>query len=393
MTPRQNPRLTLRMTLMLVAVTVVFGGVFGMQYLGRKAVNDYFDNAPVTPATITAARVEPMTWDNRLDAIGSVVAVNGAAVTTEAGGIVTAIHFESGAMVERGARLVTLDAANERGEFERLKAQARLAELNLARREKLFALDAVAKADVDAARAESDAARAAVQAQQALLAQKEIRAPFSGQLGIRQVNLGQYLAAGTGIVWLQSLDPVEFDFALPEQNLARVQPGLPVDVRIEAFPERAFTGAVTAVEPRVDPDTRNFQVRARLPNPDHHLRAGQFGRVALLLPGTRQVLAVPRTAVSYSSYGTSVYVIRPIERRASAPAGAGKDAPQATLEVVQRFVRTGEARGDFVAVTEGLASGDQVATSGLLKLRNQLPVVIDNRVVPDARLDPRPGES
>lgn len=382
------------MIIMLLLAAVVFGGVFGVQYMGRKAMNDHFDRMPAPPATITAARVEPMTWDNRMAAIGTMVAVNGADVTTQTGGIVTAIHFESGTQVDKGARLVALDAANERGEYERLKAQAQLAELNLARREKLYRLEAISKSDFDAAQAEADAARAAVRAQQALLAQKDIRAPFAGQLGIRRVNIGQYLAPGTGIVSLQSLDPIEFDFALPEQNLSLARPGLAVEVRVDAFPDEIFSGEVTAVEPRVDEATRNFRLRARLPNRQQRLRAGQFGRVELLLPGQRQVLAVPRTAVNYSSYGTSVYVIQEVRKTAGAAAApAGGDAPQATLEVVQRFVRVGEARGDFVAVTEGLQPGDQVASSGLLKLRNQQPVLIDNRVVPDARLDPRPDES
>jgi membrane fusion protein, multidrug efflux system len=386
-----------RMIIMLLLVTVVFGGVFGMQFMGRKAMNTYFDSMPSPPATITAAKVAPMTWNNRMEAIGTVVAVNGADVSTEAGGIVTAIHFESGAKVRKGAKLVTLDAANERGEYQRLAAQAQLADLNLARREKLYKLEAISKADIDTAQAEAAAARAALQAQQALLAQKEIRAPFDGQLGIRNVNIGQYLAPGTGIVSLQSLDPIEFDFSLPEQNLSLARAGLAVEVRVDAFPDETFKGEVIAVEPSVDESTRNFRVRARLPNPEHRLRAGQFGRVTLLLPGERQVLAVPRTAVNYSSYGTSVYVVQPIPKPqdaapAAAPAAPGA-AAQPTLEVVQRFVRVGEARGDFVAVTEGLKSGDQVATSGLLKLRNQQTVLIDNRVMPDAKLDPTPSES
>lgn len=390
---------TKRMIFMLLFALVLFGGVFFVKYMGGKAMNEFFDNMPIPPATISATEAATMTWDNRLDAIGTLVPVNGTDVTTEAGGIVTAIHFESGAKVERGTRLVTLDSANERAELERLKAQSQLARLNLERREKLFKLEAISKSDLDAVVAEANAARAAAAAQEALLAQKEIRAPFSGQLGIRRVNIGQYLNPGTAIVSLQSVDPIEFDFALPEQHLALAQPGLEVEVNVDGFNDRTFKGEVIAVEPRVDEATRNFQLRARLPNPEHLLRAGQFGRVKLLLSGNRDVMAVPRTAINYSSYGTSVFVIREQQQAEGTPAAAPAAAPaagadqQPALEVVQRFVRLGDARGDFVAVVEGLKAGERVATSGLLKLRNGQPVLIDNTVAPETQLNPQPTES
>ncbi|MGQ0501046.1 MAG: efflux RND transporter periplasmic adaptor subunit [Panacagrimonas sp.] len=395
---------TKRMIIMLVLALLLFGGVFGMKYMGKKGMNEMFDSMPIPAATISAGPAKAMTWDNRLEANGTLVAVNGTNVTTEAGGIVMAIHFESGAEVKKGARLLTLDAANETGEMERLKAQAELSKLNLARREKLLKLEAISKSDFDTAQAEYNAAAASIAAQQALLAQKDIRAPFNGQLGIRQVNVGQYVAPGTPIVSLQSVDPIEFDFTLPEQHLAQVLSGQKVLVAIDAYPGTEFGGAVTAVEPRIDESTRSFRVRARLPNPDHRLHAGQFGRVKLALPGERNILAIPRTAVSYSSYGTSVFVI---QKKKPAPAAEGAKAPAPPpaapgapgapaapeLEVVQRFIRVGEARGDFVAVLEGLKPDEQVATTGLLKLRNQQPVVIDNRLVPDAQLNPMPSDS
>jgi membrane fusion protein (multidrug efflux system) len=364
---------------------------------------------PTPAATISAGQARPMTWENQLEAIGSVVAINGTDVTTEAGGIVTRIDFESGSHVDKGAPLVSLDADNERGELERLKAEAELSQLNLQRREKLFKLEAISKSDLDAAKAQANAARAAVEAQQALVAQKDIRAPFAGQLGIRRVNLGQYLSPGTPIVSLQSVDPIEFEFALPEQYLSQAENGLGVELSVDGYPDTRFSGEVVAIEPRVDEGTRNFALRARLPNPDHKLRAGQFGRVRLMLPGKRDVLAVPRTAINYSSYGTSVFVVREKKAAAEAPlssatapgdaqAAGGEPAPaggtdEPALEVIQRFVRIGEARGDFVEVLEGLDASERVATSGLLKLRNEQPVLIDNTVVPDAELSPQPSES
>ncbi|HEX4894950.1 MAG TPA: efflux RND transporter periplasmic adaptor subunit [Solimonas sp.] len=381
-----------RMTIMLLACTLVFGLVFGMKWFGNKMMVQYVENMPVPPATITAAPAQSMTWDNSLEAIGTLVPVNGADITTEAGGIVAAIHFESGARVAAGAPLITLDAANERGEFKRLQAQAELAELNRQRREKLFKLEAISKSDYDAAVSEANAAKAAVEAQAGKLALKEIRAPFAGLLGIRRVNVGQYLATGTPIVTLQSLDPIDVDFALPEQQTGAVQPGYRVTVKVDAYPGQTFSGEVLAVEPRVDEATRNFQLRARLANQDLKLRAGQFARVHLALPGERKLTVVPRTAVNYSSYGTSVFVVqkKKVDPNAPAtPAPAMPGAPPATdLEVTQRFVRVGEARGDFVAIVEGLAEGEEVATSGLLKLRNQQPVIIDNSVSPKPELNP-----
>lgn len=398
--------MTQRLVTVLALCALVFGGIFAMKYLGRKGMNAHFDNMPVPPATVTSVAAEAMTWDNRLVAAGTLVAVQGTEVTTQAGGIVETIHFESGQRVAAGARLVTLDAANDIGELKRLKAQADLAELNRARGERLVAQAAISKSDYDALVGAANVAAAAVEAQQAKVAQKAIRAPFGGRLGIRRVNLGQYLAPGAPIVTLQSLDPIDVDFALPEHHVAAVRPGLTVAVAVDSYPGEAFNGRVLAVEPRVTESTRNFGVRARLANGDHRLRAGMFAHVTLQLPGRAQVVAVPRTAVNYDPYGNSVFVIQKKEIKASAPdqpqaedaPAKAADAPPAggppktDLVARQRFVKIGEVRGDFIAVTEGLEPGEIVATSGLLKLRNDQPVIINNEVRPEATLQPRPDE-
>lgn len=388
--------MTKRMIVMLLLTGLVFGAVFGMKWFGNKMMNQYVDAMPIPPVTISAAPVQKMSWDNRLEAIGSFVPFNGTEVTTESGGIVTAIHFESGQKVEKGARLLSLDAANERGEYGRLKAQAELAELNRVRREKLFKLEAISKSDYDAAVAEANAAKAAAEGQAGRLAQKDIRAPFAGELGIRRVNVGQYLAPGTAIVTLQSLDPIYVDFALPEQYIGSVQPGYEVSVKVEAYPDTAFEGEILAVEPRIDQATRNFQLRARLPNPDRKLRAGQFGRITLNLPGAREMLVLPRTAINYDSYGSSVFVVQRKKEDPNAPKPEpmpGMPAgPTTDLEVAQRFIKVGDARGDYVIVVDGIREGEQVATSGLLKLRNQQPVFINNESAPKTELNPTPPE-
>lgn len=394
--------MTKRMIIVLALCLVVFGGVFFMKWFGNKMMNQYVDAMPVPPATVSVGPVQNMTWDNRLEAIGTLVPVNGADVTAEVGGIVTAVHFESGQKVEKGARLITLDSATELGELNRLRANAELSELNRTRREKLFKLEAIAKADYDAAVSEANAAKAAVQSQSALLAKKDIRAPFAGQLGIRRVTVGEYLQPGTAIVTLQSVDPIEFDFELPEQYVGVVQPGFKVAVTVDSYAGSEFAGAVLAIEPRVDVATRNFKLRARMPNPDHKLTPGQFGRVKLALPGQRDLLVVPRTAISYSSYGNAVFVVE--KKKPASPAegadaekkpaaGGPAAAPETDLLVTQRFVKLGEVRGDFVAVLEGLKPGEQVATSGLLKLRNDQPIIINNSIQPELDLNPKPAES
>lgn len=388
--------MTKRMILMLLACAVVFGGVFGMQWFGNKMMNKCVDAMPIPAATITTLRAEAMRWENSLEAIGSFVPVNGTDVTTESGGIVTKIEFESGATVKKGDVLISLDTANERADLRRLQAQAQLAELTRVRREKLYKLEAISKSDYDAAVSEANAAKAAVDGQSAMLARKEIRAPFDGMLGIRRVNVGQFLQPGTAIVSLQALDPIDIDFSLPEQQTGSVQAGYQIAVKVEGFPGETFAGEVLAVEPRIDSATRNFTIRARIPNPDHRLRAGQFGRVRLALPGERKVIAVPRTAINYSSYGTSLYVV---QKKAAKPAGDEENKPcpgtegvPTDFEVVQRFVKIGDAVGDFVAISEGVKAGEEIATSGLLKLSNQAPVIVDNRNSLKSELAPKPPE-
>ncbi|HKY90653.1 MAG TPA: efflux RND transporter periplasmic adaptor subunit [Nevskiaceae bacterium] len=383
--------MTKRMIIMLLLVSVLFGGVLAAKYQMDKGMNEYLNNMPVPPAAITTAKAEKQSWDEALEGVGTLVAINGADMTTEAGGIVTAIHFESGARVEKGAKLVTLDDATEVAELKRLEAQGQLAELNRQRREKLFKLEAISKSDYDAAVAESAAAKAAIAAQQAKVAQKDIRAPFPGVLGIRQVNLGQYLAAGSAIVTLQQLDPITVDFTLPEQRIGLVQAGQKVSVTVDALPDKPFEGTVLAVEPRIDAGTRNFTVRARLANPKYELRPGQSARVRLGLAKRRDVVVVPRTAVDYNAYGTGVYVVQKKKNPPPRPENPRPDAPAWTdLEVVQRFVKTGEARGDFVVITEGLEPGTEIATSGILKLRNEQGVIVNNTVQPDVKMRPAP---
>lgn len=386
-----------RTLIVLIAVTVLFGGLFGMKWFGGKKMNEFFDNMPVPPATVTSFDVAELAWPNTIDAVGSIVAVQGVNVTTQITGQVEKLHFESGQRVKAGDVLITLDGSTEKAELRNLEAQAQLRDVALRRQQKLFGLQSVARSAIDQAEADAASARAQVEAQKAQIAKKTIRAPFAGELGIRRVNLGQYLEPGTNIVSLQSLDPVYVDFSLPEQRLGQVLPGLATELSVDAFPGRHFAGTVLAVEPEIDAATRSFIVRAKVPNPQGQLRAGGFTRVAVALPGERRVIAVPRTAVAYSAYGNAAFVIHQAKPGAK-PAAASADADQAVkaqpqLIVRQRFIRTGETRGDFVEVLDGLKVGDAIASSGLFRLNNDVVVNINNSVEPKAELNPTGGDS
>ncbi|MGB1580986.1 MAG: efflux RND transporter periplasmic adaptor subunit [Nevskiales bacterium] len=387
-----------RLLITLLGCLIVFGGVFGMKYMGSKTMNQYFDNMPVEAVTISATTVKKQAWTQSLEAVGSLRAVNGIQVTSEVAGKVEALHFESGQRVEKGAVLVEMDAQTDRADLKTYEAQARLANTDLQRLRKLYELESISKADLDRAESEAAQSRARVQTQKARIALKTITAPFAGELGIRQVDLGQYVDPGNEIVTLQALDSLYVDFTLPEQHLARVQPGQAVSIRVDALPGETLQGKIQAVETRVDPETRNFPVRAQLENTEGRLRPGMFARVNIALPEREEVVLIPRTAISYNAYGNSVFVVTEKEADQSEDAEQAAQADSAAagetgLVVRQRFVQTGEGRGDYVVVESGLKEGDRIATSGLLKLRNDQPVKINNKLAPDTRMNPAPADT
>ena len=306
---RRPPRPALRWALMLVGVAVVFGGVFLLKAFFAKQTNNFFDNMPQPAASVSATTAKPQRWSEGGEAVGTLVAVNGTDVTTEAGGVVRSIEFEAGQPVAAGAVLVRLNTANEEATLKALETSARLAETQAHRwqqlgQDKLVSLDEVQQRTAAAA-----AARAQVEAQRALIAQKTIRAPFAGVLGIRKVNLGQFVSPGDAIVSLQQLDPIYLDFSLPEQMIGKLVDGTTVRATVDALPGRTFEGTVTALEPRVDANTRNFKAQATLRNPDGTLRPGSFAKVAFDLGSEREVVVIPQTAVSFNPYGNAVFVI------------------------------------------------------------------------------------
>jgi membrane fusion protein (multidrug efflux system) len=375
--------MTKRMLLMLVLVGLVFGGIFGFQAFKAHMIRKFMAAQGQPVQTVSTAKAAYGEWQPSFDAVGTLVAVRGADLAPEIAGIVTAIRFKSGDDVKAGAPLVDLNAAQEIAQLQALEASAQLAGINYARDAEQLKVKAVSQAVVDTDAANLKAARAQLANQQALIDKKRIRAPFAGRLGIRAVNLGQYVSAGTKLVTLQALDPIFVDFSVPQSLLGSIAVGQEVAAKSDAFPGERFDGKVTAIDAKVDPATRNATVRASLQNPQHRLLPGMFATVEVHTGTVQRYLTLPQAAISYNPYGDTVYVV---DEQGKGPAGKPK------LVAEQRFVTTGATRGDQVAVLSGIKEGDIVVTAGQIKLRNGSPIVINNALQPLNNPAPHPKD-
>ena len=373
-----------KISITVAGLVLVVASLTGIKALQIRALIKSGSEFSVPAETVSATEVRQETWESLMPAVGSVTAVQGVELRAELSGTVREIDFVSGATAAKGQVLVRLDTTSEQAQLRAAEAQAELARLNLERARGLYAQGVVSKADLDSREAEFLKTGGDVEVIQATITKKTIHAPFGGRLGIRSVNLGQFVNPGDAIVSLHSLDPVFVDFSIPEQQLARVQRALDVRVMTDATPGRVFTGKVTALNPEVDASSRNVKVQATVANSDGDLRPGMFARVQLVLPETEPILAIPSTAVLHAPYGDSVFVISDVKDEKS-----GKTVKQVQMTTV----RLGLTRGDFVAVTAGLKAGQMVATSGVFKLRNGSPVAVDNTLAPDAQSAPRPPNS
>ena len=363
----------------------ILGGVKALQI--NKMIAQTAHHQP-PPEPVTTTQVVSDSWETRLTAVGSLSAVQGVTVTAELPGKVVEIPFEPGTPIAAGALLLRQDTSSERALLPGAEAAVVLAQSILDRARRLLIDEAVSQAEVDAARAKYLQALAEVENLRATIAKKNIRAPFSGRLGIRQVNLGQMLEAGNEIVTLQSLDPIYVDFQVPQQQLLSLQPGLTVRITTDALPGKALEGKLTTISPRVEEATRNIRVQGLLRNPEEWLRPGMYVDVAVILPQHKDVLMIPITAVLYAPYSDSVFVI---EDAAGDQPPVGKDQSPAQ-QVRQQFVRLGEKRGDFVEVLSGLQTGETVVTTGVFKLRNKQAVTVDNTLQPEFKLQPEPED-
>jgi membrane fusion protein (multidrug efflux system) len=370
-----------RMVIMLVSVALTFGAVFGFLAFKAGMISRIMAAQSNPPQAVSTAAVALAPWQPRLEAVGSARAVNGANLSSQISGIVSAIHFESGADVKQGSPLVDLIAEDDIAHLEALKATTELARLTYERDQRLVKTKAVSEQTIDTDKWTLKNDEAQVAQQQALVDYKSIKAPFSGRLGIRQVDLGQFLAAGTTVVTLQQLDPIYVDFFLPEQALAQIKVGQHVAAKIDAYPGHAFDGAISAINSLVDVATRNVQIRATFNNPDSRLLPGMFATVDIDVGSAQRLVTLPQTAIAYNSYGNIVFLVEE----------KGKDAAgKPRLVARQTFVTTGETRGDQVSILSGVKEGDTVVTAGQMKLRNDSPLVVNNAVQPLNDPNPQP---
>lgn len=366
------------------AVSAVFGlFVILVAIKGLQIYTMATAPVPAEVATVSSAPVKQEDWAPALASVGSVSAVQGAIVSAELSGTVSEIRFENGGVAKKGDILVKLDASSEEAQLRTAEADLEWARSDLERTRDLAARKVISKAELDAAESKFKQKSGTVDNMRAMIAKKEVRAPFDGQLGIRQVNVGQTINAGQQVVSLHSLDPVFVDFALPQQRLPQLSTGLEVHVRTE-ITGREFAGKLTAINSAVDTVTRNVSLQATLENPEHTLRPGMFAKVEVVLPEKRRSLVIPGTAVSYAPYGDSVFVI---EKKKDEKTGKESQV------IRQQFVRVGEARGDFVSVTKGLKAGETVVGTGVFKLRNGMEVTINNDLAPQPQLNPTPADT
>jgi len=367
---------------MLVLVALVIGGLGFFKFKQIQGAMAAAANFAPPPTAVTTVTVKPEKWPSTFNVIGTMAAVQGVTVSADLPGTVDKIHFESGQWVKQGDILVELDTRQERAQLANLEAARELAHINFGRIEQLVKQGVFAKSDYDTAISTQKVSDAQVNEIKATIDRKTIRAPFSGVLGIRQVNLGQYLAAGAPIVPLQSLDPIYVNFGVPQQDASQVKLGSTVRITSDDL-KKTYTGKVTAFDSVVNESTRNVQVQATMSNPGGKLRGGMFVQVDISTGVDRQVMSVPATAINYAPYGDSVFVVADM-----------KDPKGNTYKgVKQQFVKVAGSRGDQVAIVSGLNAGDEVVSSGVFKLRNGASVVVNNKVQPTNNPAPKPEDS
>lgn len=375
--------MTKRMVIMLAVVGLLFGGIFGYKAFTGIMMKKYMSAGGIPPVTVSTIHATNEAWQPQFKAVGSLRAVRGVDLASEISGLVRSVHFKSGDEVKAGQLLVQLNADPDIAQLHALEAAADLAEITYERNKKQIEAQAISQSTLDSVSADLKSKQAQVTQQAAVVAKKTISAPFAGRLGISSVNPGQYVNSGEKIVTLQSLDSIFIDFSLPQQELSLVSRGQTAVVFIDAYPGKTFTGKITAINPKVDPGSRNVQVEAVIANPGRELLPGMYATLEVLYGAAQHYLTLPRTAVTFNPYGETVYLV---EEKGTDKAG------KKTLTVRQTFVTLGPARGDQVAVLSGVKEGDQVVTSGQLKIKNNSAVIINNQVQPLNDAAPKPVE-
>jgi membrane fusion protein (multidrug efflux system) len=386
---------SVRYFFVILGVLVVVGALVFIKFSQISSLIAFGKSAQAAgppPESIGTSVAQEQAWEGTLTAVGSVASVNGVSLSTDVSGLVTRIRFESGQVVHEGQVLVELDTSVERAQLASAQERRDLAQTNVGRTRALAAKGSVSQANLDTDESAFKTASIDVDTIRAQIAKKTIRAPFTGRLGIRAVNLGQYLNPGTAIAVLEAIDAVYVDFTMPQQRLAEVPVGLPVRIEVQGAPGAPLDGNIAAVDPTVDQNTRTIRLRASVPNKEERLHPGMFVKVTVLLPKRSSFVVVPGPAVVHAPYGDSVFIV---ENKAPDAGGVSKTPDGQTVMVArQQFVRAGEARGDFVSVLDGVKSGQEVVSAGAFKLRNGSPVLVNNNAFdagpPKPELSPHP---
>ena len=373
-----------RMTIMLCGVFLLLGLIFGFNQLKTFMIKHFISGMGLPPATVSTMVITTSEWQPKLTSVGNVRAFRGVELSTEVAGLVASVPIKSGQDVKEGELLIKLNDSSDVAQLNSLKALADLAKVINERDRQQLAIQAISKNVFDTSAADAKSKQAQVEQQTALVAKKNLKAPFSGRVGIVSINPGQYVNSGDKLLTLQTLDPIFVDFNLPQNNAEQIQVGQIVEVTTDAFKDASFTGKITAVSPKVDTNTRNIQVEAQLANPDKKILPGMFANVNIKLGDQVKLLTLPQTAVTYNPYGSTVFLAK----------SSGKKDKQGKeiLEAQQVFVTTGATRGDQVAILKGVEDGATVVTSGQLKLKNGTPLIINNKVEPANSPNPKPQE-
>jgi membrane fusion protein, multidrug efflux system len=369
------------LVIMAIVVALILGGIFGWQTFMAKMMGKYMGAAATAPQTVSTIAAAEDKWQSRLQATGSLRAVRGADLSSQASGIVDVIHFESGNDVPAGKVLLRLRPLDDYALLQQLEAAAQLAEQNYKRDQEQFAAQAISQAVIDGDVATLKTARAQVAAQHAIIQEKIVAAPFAGRLGIRQVDQGQYLAAGTTIVTLQALDPILIDFYVPQQALSQIKIGQSVGAMVDTYPGKIFKGVIEAINSKVDSASRNVQVRASFHNADRRMVPGMYATVSIDAGDETAQITLPQAAITYNPYGDTVFVVEQ---------AAADDKGKPRSIVKQRFVKLGATRGDQIAILSGIKAGEIVVTAGQIKLRNGSTVTINNSLTPTNEISPKP---
>jgi len=383
-----------RFVIAALVIAGLLGGLGYFQFVFKpQMIKSFLSQMTPPPVTVTAEAARTDKWIERISSIGTLIASQGVEVTSQVAGIVTEVSIESGIEVEQDTRLLQLDTSVEVADLASATAIEREAGVAYDRQADLMQKRVTSEANLDTARAKRETAQAAVKRIQAVIAQKRIVSPFAGRLGIRKVEKGQYVSAGMPLVSLQALNPIRVDFPMPEQQIGKLRVGQPIELTVDAFPNQVFGGEIQSLDARVAQDTRTLLVRGLLPNPERKLLPGMFANVTVLVGDATDVVTVPRTAVTYSLYGDSVYVVKPAPPKDGklASASPSDPPPEPALVVERRYVRTGQVREDRVAIVFGLAKGEEVVTTGQLKLNPGASIRIDN-TQPLKRPEERPKQ-